>query len=267
MGSVTGWIAGLSGPVVYAVVGALVFAEDALFVGFVLPGETAAVLGGTIAAAHRGVSLPVLMAVVVTAAILGDSTGYELGRRWGPALLRTRPAVKYQARLEKARAFIRTKGPAAVFFGRFVALFRALVPFLSGVSRLPYRKFLLFNAAGGTIWGVGFVLLGYVAGSAYARVEHLVGTALAVLIAALVVVALAVWVWRKRRREREALQSEGQPGERGGERGEGPGEGQSEERGGERGEGQPGERGEGQGEGQGGEQDGDRGEEQDGERH
>ncbi|TQF03154.1 DedA family protein [Kitasatospora acidiphila] len=244
MGSVTGWIAGLSGPVVYAVVGALVFAEDALFVGFVLPGETAAVLGGTIAAAHRGVSLPVLMAVVVTAAILGDSTGYELGRRWGPALLRTRPAVKHEARLEKARAFIRTKGPAAVFFGRFVALFRALVPFLSGVSRLPYRKFLLFNAAGGTIWGVGFVLLGYVAGSAYARVEHLVGTALAVLIAALVVVALAVWAWRKRRREREALRSEeqGADGDRGegqgGERGEEPGEGQ----GGDRGEGQGGER-------------------------
>jgi membrane protein DedA with SNARE-associated domain len=208
VGSVTNWIAGLSGPVVYAVVGGLVFAEDALFVGFVLPGETAVVLGGTIAAAHRGVSLPVLMAVAVGAAILGDSTGYELGRRWGPGLLRTRPALRHEARLERARAFIRAKGPAAVFFGRFVALFRALVPFLSGVSRLPYGRFLVFNAAGGLIWGVGYSLLGYAAGSAYARVEHLVGEALAVLVAALVVAALAVYAWRKRRREREQEHTE-----------------------------------------------------------
>ncbi|MFE9426254.1 DedA family protein [Kitasatospora sp. NPDC006697] len=203
MGSITGWLAGLSGPVVYAVVAGLVFAEDALFVGFVLPGETAAVLGGTIAAAHRGVSLPVMMAVVVLAAVLGDSVGYAVGRRFGPALLRTRLAVRHEARIGKAQEFIREKGPTAVFFGRFVALFRALVPTLSGVSRMPYGRFLTFNVAGGVLWGVGFTLLGFLAGAAYARVEHLVGTALAVLVAVLVLVGLGVWLWRRRRREHQ----------------------------------------------------------------
>ncbi|WP_232247319.1 DedA family protein [Kitasatospora azatica] len=201
MGSITNWIAGLSGPLVYAVVAGLVFAEDALFVGFVLPGETAAVLGGTIAAAHRGVSLPVLIVVVVLAAILGDTVGYSVGRRFGPALLGTRAAVKHQAKLDKARDFIREKGPAAVFFGRFVALFRALVPTLSGISHMPYGRFAVYNAAGGIIWGVGFTLLGFAAGAAYARVEHLVGTVLAVVVGVLVAGALGVWLWRRRRHE------------------------------------------------------------------
>ncbi|GAA1958420.1 DedA family protein [Kitasatospora viridis] len=205
MGSITNWLSGLSGPVVYAVVAALVFAEDALFVGFVLPGETAAVLGGTIAAAHRGVSLPVLMVVVVLAAVLGDTVGYTIGRRFGPALLRTRLAVRHEARIDRARGFIREKGPAAVFFGRFVALFRALVPTLAGVSRMPYGRFLAFNLAGGTLWGIGFTLLGFAAGTAYARVEHLVGTVLAVVVGVLVVAALGVWLWRRHRRERAEL--------------------------------------------------------------
>ncbi|MGF1429370.1 DedA family protein [Kitasatospora sp. LaBMicrA B282] len=203
MGSITHWLGGLSGPVVYAVVAALVFAEDALFVGFVLPGETAAVLGGTIAAAHRGVSLPVLMAVVVLAAVLGDTAGYAVGRYFGPKLLASRPAVRHQGKLDRARAFIRDRGPAAVFFGRFVALFRALVPTLAGVSRMPYGRFLLFNAAGGLLWGVGYTLLGFAAGTAYARVEHLVGTVLAVVVGALVLLAIGVWAWRRRQRERE----------------------------------------------------------------
>lgn len=200
MQSVTHWLQGLSGPVVYAVVGLLVFAEDALFVGFVLPGETAAVLGGTIAAAHHGVSLPVVMLVVVVAAILGDAVGYGVGRWFGPRLLRTRPALRHEAKIERARGFIRDKGPAAVFFGRFVSFFRALVPTLSGVSQMPYGRFALFNAAGGTVWGVGYVLLGFAAGAAYARVEHLVGTVAAVVVGVLVAVAVGVWLVRRHRR-------------------------------------------------------------------
>jgi LPXTG-motif cell wall-anchored protein len=201
MGSITHWLGGLSGPLVYAVVAALVFAEDALFVGFVLPGETAAVLGGTIAAAHRGVDLPLMMLVVVLAAVLGDTVGYAVGRYFGPRLLETGPAVRHRDKLDKARAFIQEKGPAAVFFGRFVALFRALVPTLSGASQMPYKRFAFFNVAGGTLWGIGFTLLGFAAGSAYARVEHLVGTVAAVVVGALVLLALGVWLWRRRRRE------------------------------------------------------------------
>jgi membrane-associated protein len=198
MSSFIDWLKGLSGPVVYVAVAALVFAEDALFVGFVLPGETAAVVGGFIA--HEGqVSLWLMMVVVVAAAILGDSVGYEVGRRFGPRILANRRLAPHQARVEKARKFLRDHGPSAVFLGRFVAFFRAMMPALAGLSHLPYPKFLMFNALGGVVWGVGFVLLGYLAGDAYQRVESLVGRGLAVFVALVVIVALIVWRVRRSR--------------------------------------------------------------------
>jgi membrane protein DedA with SNARE-associated domain len=200
MQAITDWLLHLSGPLVYLVVAALGFSEDALFFGFVLPGETAVVIGGVIASAHNGVDLPVMMAVVVLAAVTGDSVGYEIGRRFGPALLSTRLAVRYQGRIERSRTFMRERGPAAVFLGRFVALFRAMVPALAGLSLLPYRRFLLFNAAGGLLWGVGYTLLGFLAGAAYAKTAHTVGTVAAAVVGGIVVIALSVWLWRRHHR-------------------------------------------------------------------
>jgi membrane protein DedA with SNARE-associated domain len=199
MHAITDWLGTLSGPVVYAVVFALVFAEDAIFVGFVLPGETAVVLGGVMASQGK-VNVWLLGALVVLAAILGDSVGYEVGRHFGPRILDVKPLRRHGARVEKAQELIQRRGPAAVFFGRFIAFFRAMMPALAGISRMPYRRFLLFNALGGLVWGIGFTALGYFAGNAYAKVEAQVGRALALVIAAIVIAALVVWHFRRRRR-------------------------------------------------------------------
>jgi membrane protein DedA with SNARE-associated domain len=199
MNSVTSWLAGLSGPVIYAVVAAMVFFEDALFFGFVLPGETAVVLGGVLANRHHGVSVYWLALAVVLAAIAGDSVGYEVGHHFGPKILSTRPLVRHQDRISAAQELIRRRGAVAVFLGRFIAFFRAMMPALAGVSHLPYSTFLLFNALGGLAWGVGFTLLGYFAGSAYTQVEHTAGQVLALVLAAIVVAALAAWHLRRRR--------------------------------------------------------------------
>ena len=200
MHRITDWLSGLSGVAVLVVVGLLVFAEDAIFVGFVLPGETAAVLGGVLASQHK-VHLLVLMAVVVCAAIVGDTVGYEIGRHFGPSILRIKPLRKHAAKIEGAQAMIRRRGPIAVFLGRFIAFFRAMMPALAGMSRMPYPLFLTFNALGGLIWGVGFTLLGYFAGNSYAQVEKTAGRAIAVIVAALVVVGVIVWRVRKHRME------------------------------------------------------------------
>ncbi|MFD5465056.1 DedA family protein [Kitasatospora sp. NPDC127059] len=198
MHSITDWLRGLSGPVVYAVVGGMVFTEDALFFSFFIPGETAAVIGGFIA--HQGsVSLGWMVLVVVCAAVLGDSAGYEIGRHLGPAILRTRPLRRHAKPVDSVQDLIRRRGPAAVFVGRFIAFFRPLVPSLTGMSRMPYRRFLLYNALGGLAWGIGFTLLGYFAGAAYARVEGTVGRVAALTIAVLVAVALLVWYLRRHR--------------------------------------------------------------------
>jgi membrane-associated protein len=209
MNAVTNWLAGLSGPVVYAVVAAMVFFEDALFFGFVLPGETAVVLGGVLANRGHGVSVYWLALAVVLAAIAGDSVGYEIGHHFGPRILAARPLRGHQDRISAAQETIRRRGPVAVFFGRFIAFFRAMMPALAGISHMPYRTFLLFNALGGLIWGVGFTLLGYFAGSAYTQVEHTVGRILAVVIAGLVIAALVAWHLRRRRARPDAGEAHG----------------------------------------------------------
>jgi membrane-associated protein len=199
--SIVDHLLNVRGVPVYLVVGALVFAEDALFVGFVIPGETAAVLGGVIAT--RGhVSYPLIALTVVLAAVVGDSVGYEIGRRFGPRLLRIRLLDKRRQRLENAQDFLRRRGGIAVFLARFVAFFRAVMPALAGASQMQYRRFLVFNAAGGIVWGVGFTLLGYLAGNSYKAVEKTAGRGVALGVLVLVVVALIVWRIRAHRRER-----------------------------------------------------------------
>ncbi|GAA1579600.1 MULTISPECIES: DedA family protein [Kribbella] len=201
MKGLTDWLLGLHGFAVYGMVGLLVFAEDALFVGFVLPGETAAVLGGVTAALGHA-SLPVVLVVVVLAAILGDTVGYEVGRYFGPRLLRLRALSRHAGRLESARRQLAERGGTAVFLGRFVAFFRATMPALAGMSGMRYLKFLAFNAAGGIVWGTAVVLLGYLAGNSYAKVEKTFGRAAALVVVGIVVVVIVVWRIRKHRRER-----------------------------------------------------------------
>jgi membrane-associated protein len=192
------WLLGLHGVAVYALVGLIVFAEDALFVGFVLPGETVAVLGGVAASAGRA-SLPVMIAVVVSFAIIGDSVGYEVGRHVGPRILDSRFLQRRRDRIDRAREQLARRGGAAVFFGRFVAFLRATMPALAGTAGMRYPKFLAFNAAGGLAWGITVVLIGYLAGNSYARIEHTFGRATALLAFAVLLVAATIWHFRRRR--------------------------------------------------------------------
>jgi membrane protein DedA with SNARE-associated domain len=175
-------VLGPHGAVVYLVVGLLVFAEDALFVGFVLPGETAAILGG-VAASRSNVSLTLMCIIVVAAAIVGDSVGYEIGARYGMRLLSLPVLRGSEARIDAARATLARRGGPAVFLGRFVVFLRAVMPFLAGTSHMRYRRFLAYNALGGLVWGIGCVLLGYLAGNSYTAVEKTFGRAAALIAA------------------------------------------------------------------------------------
>ena len=188
-------------PVVLSAVAALVFGEAAVLLGFVIPGETAVLLGGFLASTGR-VSVVVLALVVVTAAVVGDSVGYEVGKRLGPRLLRTRMFQRHQARVDRARAFLDGRGASAIFIGRFTAFLRAVTPGLAGLSGMRYRRFLAWNAAGGLVWGIGCVVAGYVAGSSYEQVAGYLGQGGAVAAVAFVVVALVVWRVARRRAER-----------------------------------------------------------------
>ncbi len=152
---------------VYGLVGALVFVESGLLVGFFLPGDTVLFAAGLWSADPRsGVSPAVLAAVVFVAAVAGDAVGYAIGAKGGPALLR-----RHQGRyvnghnLARAQAFAERWGSLAVVTARWVPWVRTFVPLLAGATGMPYRRFLLANVVGALTWGVGLVVLGHLAGS------------------------------------------------------------------------------------------------------
>jgi membrane-associated protein len=184
-------------PVVLLVVGALVFGEAAVFVGFVLPGEAAVLFGGFLASAGH-LSVWALGVVVVVAAITGDSVGYEVGKRFGPRLVTSRLFSRHSDRLVQARAFLDGRGSYAIFLGRFTAFLRAATPGLAGLSGMRYRRFLAWNAAGGLVWGGGCTLAGYLAGSSYEKVAGYLGKGGAVAAAAAVIAVLVAWRVRRR---------------------------------------------------------------------
>lgn len=185
---------------IYLLVWLLVFAEDALFIGFVFPGETAAILGG-VAASLGTVSLPGIAVVVVSAAIAGDTASYLIGRLFGTRLLRLRFLRRRQSWVQRAQDQLAARGGMAVFIGRFVTFFHAVMPALAGAARMPYRRFFAYNVAGALIWGIGTVAIGYVAGTSYAAIERVAGRAAAVVVAVLALGAFVVWRVRSARRE------------------------------------------------------------------
>lgn len=200
---------------VLLVVGGIVFLEDAVFVGFVVPGETVALLGG-VAASLGHVPFPVVLVVVVVAAIVGDSVGFEVGRHLGGRVVRLRAFDRHRSRIDQAQSFLGRRGGSAVFLGRWTAFLRAVMPALAGMSKMHYPTFLAWNAAGGIAWGSVVVTAGYLAGRSYARVETWLGRGAAIGVAVIVVVALVVWQVRRHRAEgaEEGNAAEGTSGRR-----------------------------------------------------
>jgi membrane protein DedA with SNARE-associated domain len=188
---------------VYVTVSLLVFGESALFLGFVLPGETSVLIGGVVASEGH-VNIYLLAALVVSAAIVGDSVGYVIGRRYGRRLFQL-PLVRTRIPLlERTLTGLRKKGRRYVFAARFTAFLRAVMPGLAGISEMPYGQFLVSNALGGVVWGVLYCILGYLAGTAIKQVEHYsnVGEAIMLVLFASVVTFL---VLRHRKREAKRL--------------------------------------------------------------
>ena len=197
MSSLISGLTHLCGWVAYALIAALVFGETAIFLGFVLPGETAAVLGGVLAS--RGhLSLALLLVVVSR----GDpARSWDTRSAGARAIACSRPAAAPHSRRGGAGPRRPARpGRSAVMAGRFVAVVRALMPAAAGASKMSYRTFLIYNVVGGVVWGVGYCLLGYLAGSAYAVVERRVGTGLAIALAVVVLAAVIAWVVRRHRR-------------------------------------------------------------------
>jgi membrane protein DedA with SNARE-associated domain len=204
VGGITNTVLHLHGIAALALVFALPAAESAIFLGFIFPGETAAVLAGVLAYQSR-INLAAAFAAVILGAIVGDTIGYAVGYRWGTRLLEG-PLSRFikPHHVARSRAAIQRRGALAVVLGRFTAALRVLIPGLAGMAGLRYRRFLVYNVIGAVLWGTTFVLLGYLAGASWRSAAHTAGTAGLAVLAVVVVVIVVVVLIRRRRGDRAA---------------------------------------------------------------
>jgi membrane-associated protein len=153
-------------------IGATVFAESGLLIGFFLPGDTL-LFGAGILAAQDTLPLTWLILVVIVAAIVGDNVGYSIGRRTGKRLFHKKESILFKPEhLERAEAFYEKHGGKTIILARFVPVVRTFAPMVAGIGKMPRRRFMLFNIVGGILWGGGLTLLGYWFGSKMPWLEH-----------------------------------------------------------------------------------------------
>jgi membrane protein DedA with SNARE-associated domain len=173
--------------------------------GVPLPGETALVAAGVFAS--RGeLDIVAVVAVAAAAAILGDNLGYWIGRTGGRRLLeRWRPLRRWSERvLPWSERFFERHGAKTIFIGRFFSVLRVTAAWLAGMSRMPWWRFLLWNAAGGICWAVLVGLVAYYVGHAAADAVGRYGLiAGAVLVVVVVAGAVGLHLWKRRLMEAE----------------------------------------------------------------
>ena len=148
----------------------IIFAETGLLVGFFLPGDSLLITAGVLANPrnpHHVAALDVvwLNILLVLAAVIGDQVGFYLGRRAGDAIW-SRPDGRFYKRrhLEAAHEFYLRYGGPSVVGARYIPILRTFVPFAAGVARMPYRRFVFWNIAGGILWITSLLWLGYYLG-------------------------------------------------------------------------------------------------------
>jgi len=179
------------GPWAYAVVFATVFAETGLVVLPFLPGESLLLTSGTLAGAGV-LHVAVLWPLFVAASFLGDVTNYLIGRWLGRHLLsKPRRFLKPQ-HVEEAQAFYKRHGGIAVVTCRFLPIVRTLVPFLAGVTRMDFHRYLAFAAVGAVLWVTLFLGAGYLFGNV-PWVQDYLAVGLAIAVAASVIPGFIVW--------------------------------------------------------------------------
>jgi membrane protein DedA with SNARE-associated domain len=168
--------------------------------GVPLPGETALVASGVLASQGK-LNIVAVIVVASAAAIIGDNCGYWIGRKGGRRLLERWSFVSKHAQkvLPRSERIFAKHGGKTVFFGRFVAILRITAAWLAGISRMPWWRFLLFNAAGGILWATLVGLVAYYAGGAAADAIQTYGFyAAGGIVVATVAVMLGIRWWERR---------------------------------------------------------------------
>jgi membrane-associated protein len=180
---------------------AIVFAETGLLVGFFLPGDSLLVTAGVFAAAGQ-LNIWTLNALLVVAAIVGDTVGYWFGRRVGQALFKRPKSLLFNpAHLRRAHDFYEKHGGKTIIIARFMPVVRTFAPIVAGMGEMNYRRFLSFNVFGGLFWVVSMTGIGYFVGKIPGVREHIEVVIVIVIFLSILpgIIAFAREWWKKRR--------------------------------------------------------------------
>jgi membrane-associated protein len=155
---ITGWLG-------YALLAGIVFAETGLLLGLFLPGDSLLFTVGVVAGAGE-LNIVQICALLTVMSVLGDQSGYFLGRRTGPAIF-NRPDSKLfkQEYVKRTQDFYEKHGGKALIYAKFVPIVRTFAPFMAGVGRMQYSRFVSFNVFGGIGWVLSMTLAGYYLGN------------------------------------------------------------------------------------------------------
>ncbi len=179
----------------------IVFAETGLLVGFFLPGDSMLVTAGVFAATGH-LNIWLLMGVLVVAAVVGDTVGYWIGRRTGPALFRRPKSLLFNPdHLRRAHDFYEKHGGKTIILARFMPIVRTFAPVVAGMAAMNYRRFVSFNVIGGFLWVVSMSLIGYFLGQfAWVRKNIEIVIVLVVFLSILPGIVAFAREWLKNRR-------------------------------------------------------------------
>jgi membrane-associated protein len=150
---------------IYVLLFAIIFVETGFVAMPFLPGDSLLFVAGAIAAVG-GMSLPLLMILLTTAAIAGDAVNYSVGRWAGPKVFSWESSRWFNKEaFNKTHAFYEQHGPITIVVGRFLPFIRTFTPFVAGVAEMSYRKFAFYNVTGGILWVCGLTGLGFLIGN------------------------------------------------------------------------------------------------------
>lgn len=153
-------------------IAAIIYSESGLMVGFILPGDTLLIAAGVFAAEGK-LPLALTIAVVSLAAILGDNTGYTIGRLLGPRLFKKRDGIVFrQEYVQRAEHFYERFGSKTMLLSHFIPFVRSFAPLVAGVAKMPRPSFFFFDAVGDIFWAAVVTLLGYWFGSRIPNLDH-----------------------------------------------------------------------------------------------
>lgn len=150
---------------VYALLFLIIFTETGVVVMPFLPGDSLLFVVGTLAGAGF-LNLPLVMVLLIAAAVLGNQTNYTIGRRLGPRVFQWEDSRFFNKRaFERAHAFYERYGGITIVLARFMPFVRTFAPFVAGVAQMERRRFSIYDVSGGTLWVVSLVGAGYLFGN------------------------------------------------------------------------------------------------------